>query len=96
MKRNSIPTLETSSEFGYSPKNDPKNVQKGSKLKTLLSSATMFDSEFDLGILTSMLPKKDIIDEKPTEWEFDNVISQIIADKAGEERKDFLQRKSQN
>ena len=90
MKRNSIPTLESSSEFFSSSKNNPKNVQNGAKLKTLLSSATMFDSEFDLGILTTVLPKKELVEEKSTEWDFEIIISQIIADKARESRKQFL------
>lgn len=96
MKRNSIPTLESSSEFFSSSKNNPKNVQNGAKLKTLLSSATMFDSEFDLGILTTVLPKKELVEEKSTEWDFEIIISQIIADKARESRKQFLLENPEN
>ena len=96
MKRNSIPTLESSTEFFSSSKNNPKNVQNGAKLITLLSSATMFDSEFDLGILTTVLPKKELVEEKSTEWDFEIIISQIIADTARESRKQFLLENPEN
>jgi hypothetical protein len=81
---NNIPSIGSSTEL-TEPKAQPKAQNfKGSQIKTLLTDELMFDSEFDMTVLTTALPPRgalvDSNDRPDQPWDFDQVISQIYAE----------------
>jgi len=87
----SIPTLNSSSNL-TGIENQPKaQTFKPSKIQTIFGDQIMFDSEFDLSPLINFLPKREMIDSAVNNqiWEFDQIISQIVAEKTVEDRTNY-------
>lgn len=91
----SIPTLQSSNHVGSVFENQPTSQHlRVSKIQTLISDAIMFDSEFDMSPLINVLPKRQDIDSAVNTdiWDFDQIVSQIDAEKTIEDQKIFAKK----